>query len=282
MRHLGLPEEFTLLTQEAHLAKNAILSSFDLLLQANFYQKKDGYFYSGFFNLTIGLERMMKLAVVSDYMLENNYRAPTDKELRKGFGHYLNTMYQHMVTLSTKYNDAEIRLPDLDSDDHKLLEFLSKFAAKSRYYNLDELGKRTDSPSPLQEWWEIGSSVYEEYTAWHVRERQQRSIFQAMDTRGIHNGFTREMDFDGQLMTVFDVFYRQHVTKKSASLMIWRILELFRPVHDLLDQISHHAHENGIEERRGEFVIPHFSDFFYFFNADRDSARRRKRWLTLF
>lgn len=282
MRHLGLPEEFTLLTQEAHLAKNAILSSFDLLLQANFYQQKDGNFYSGFFNLTIGLERMMKLAAVSDYMLKNEYRAPTDKELRKWFGHYLDKMYQHMVMLSATYTNGEIQPPDADSNDHKLIEFLSRFAAKSRYYNLDELGKRTDSPSPLQEWWEIASSVYEEHTAWHVRDRQQRTIFQAMDAQGIHNGFTREMNFDGQLMTVFDILYRQHVTKKSANLMIWRILELFRPVHYLLDQISHDAHESGIEARRGDFVIPHFSDFFYFFNADRDSAQRRKKWLAVF
>jgi hypothetical protein len=45
----------------------------DLLLQANFFQKKDGFFYSSFFDLTIGLERLMKLAVFSDFMLNNSY-----------------------------------------------------------------------------------------------------------------------------------------------------------------------------------------------------------------
>jgi len=281
MRHLGLPTEFTLLTQEAYLAKNSILSSFDFLSKANFYQEKDGYFYSGFFNLTIGLERMMKLAVVSDYMLKNNYRAPTDKNLKVSFGHFINTMYQHMVKLSAEHTNGEVQLPDEESDDYKLIEFLSKFAAKSRYYNLNELGKSTDLPSPLQEWWEIASSVYEVYTPYHIREKRQRALLHAMDNRGIYNSFTREMDFDGQLMTVFDVYNRQLVIEKSAPLIIWRILELFRPIFNLLDAISHAAHGSSHEGRRGDLVIPHYSEFFYFFNADRKSARSNKRWLSL-
>lgn len=282
MQHLGLTREFTLLTQEAHLAKNSILSSFDLLLKANFYQNKDGYFYSSFFHLTIGLERMMKLAVVSDYMLKHNYKAPTDKELRNTFGHALNTMYQHMEKLSAEYTKGEVRSPDKESDDHRLLEFLSKFAAKSRYYNLNELNQKTELPSPLEEWWRVADSIYEQYTASHLRDRRAMGLMQAMDMKGIPNGFTREMDFDGSLMTVFDVFYRQFVIEKSSPLAIWRILELFRPVYGLLDELSHKAHELEIKERKGQMIIPHFSDFFYFFHADRESAQRRKKWLALF
>lgn len=47
MNLLGFHKKFSL-AQEAHLTKNTLLSGFDLLLQANFFQDKDGYFYSAF------------------------------------------------------------------------------------------------------------------------------------------------------------------------------------------------------------------------------------------
>jgi len=89
MRQIGFYKKFSLLTQEAHLAKNALLSGFDLLLKANFFQDKDGYFYSAFFHISIGMERILKLAVVTDYMLSNNYQTPTIKQLKKDFSQTL-------------------------------------------------------------------------------------------------------------------------------------------------------------------------------------------------
>ena len=71
MNLIGFDRKFTLLTQEAHLAKNTLLSGFDLLLKANFFQDKDGYFYSAFFNLSIGMERLLKL----DALLETPAKA---------------------------------------------------------------------------------------------------------------------------------------------------------------------------------------------------------------
>ena len=86
--------KFHLLCQEAHLAKNALLSGFDLLLQANLDQDKDGYIYSGLFNLTIGAERLMKLIVVCDFMLKNDYGPPPRDLLQKKFNHDLNSYMQ--------------------------------------------------------------------------------------------------------------------------------------------------------------------------------------------
>lgn len=63
MKQIGFDKKFILLAQEAHLTKNTILSGFDLLLKANFFQDKDGYFYSSFFHISIGMERLLKLAL---------------------------------------------------------------------------------------------------------------------------------------------------------------------------------------------------------------------------
>jgi hypothetical protein len=100
--YLGMSKKFSLLTQEAYLTKNALLSSFDLLLKANFFQDRDGYFYSGFFHLSIGLERLMKLVVVCDFMLKNKYNTPTTKQL-KSYGHNINELYSYTTNLSKEY-----------------------------------------------------------------------------------------------------------------------------------------------------------------------------------
>jgi len=99
MRQIGFDKKFTLLAQEAHLTKNTILTGFDLLLKANYFQDKDGYFYSSFFNISIGIERLLKLAVITDYMLMNNYSSPTIKQLKTQFGHDVKTLYSEGVKL---------------------------------------------------------------------------------------------------------------------------------------------------------------------------------------
>jgi hypothetical protein len=282
MRQLGFTPKFTLLAQEAHLTKNSLLSAFDLLLRANYFQEKDGYFYSSFFHLTIGLERLMKLAVISDYMLKNSYTAPGDKYLRNELGHEIVTMYQRMVTLSPEYRNREMQMPSEDTDDYALLRFLGKFATKSRYFNLNEMGQQTEQPSPLEEWCKLAFSVYEEYTKPSVRERRMMGLFYKMDREGIVNGFTRHLSFDGHPMQVYDILYLQLVIEKSAPLFIWKIIKLFQPVHFILDTISHKADEYEVKHGHRDMTIPHYSDFFYFFNADYSDIMRRKKWLEIF
>jgi hypothetical protein len=271
-----------LLAQESHLTKNTILSSFDLLLKANFFQDKDGYFYSAFFHLTIGLERLMKLAVVSDYMLKNNYTAPTEKYLRKNFGHEINVLYEKTSNLSKEYLLNPIVLPVEDSNDYELLGFLTKYGTRTRYFNLNELGNATQDKSPLQEWLELSRNIYHEYTSGSRIEKDGMSLFYKMDKQGIRNDFTRNLNFDGHPMTVYDIYHRQLVIEKSAPLVIWRVIELFQPVHFLLEKIAEKASEYEIENGHKNMIIPHYEDFFYFFNAILPTIKKRKRWLDSF
>jgi len=79
---LRFGKSFHLLAQEGHLAKSALLSGFDFLLRAEANANKDGQFYAAFFQLSIGIERLLKLVVVAQHMLENNFVSPTPKQLK--------------------------------------------------------------------------------------------------------------------------------------------------------------------------------------------------------
>jgi hypothetical protein len=55
--------------------------------RANYADKK-GEYYTAFFGLSVGLERLIKLVLVADYAISNNGQMPDERIVRK-FGHRL-------------------------------------------------------------------------------------------------------------------------------------------------------------------------------------------------
>jgi len=281
MNHIGFDKKFSLLAQESFLAKNALLSGFDLLLKANFFQDKDGYFYSSFFHVSIGVERILKLAVVTNFMLSNNYQTPAIGQL-KDFGHNIKKLYGECSKLMPIYFHPRATLPIVSSGDQKLIDFFADYGVGSRYFNLNEICEAKFDRSPLYKWLDLARSVYEENTQPHIRERSAMTLMYSMDRKGPPNGFTGHLNEDGNPMMVFDILHRQYVIEKSAPLVIWRLIELLRPIHFLLEAMSKKAREYEMKNGISSMVIPHYEDFFYFLLADRSSIKNRKKWLDIF
>lgn len=282
MNQIGFHKNFSLLTQEAHLAKNTLLSGFDLLLKANFFQDKDGYFYSAFFHISIGMERVLKLAVVTHYMLTNNYHTPTIKQLKNEFGHDIRTLYEQSQTLRPIYRNPQAMLPTRTANDDALIEFFTEYGVGSRYFNLNEICEARMDRSPLDKWLNIARSLYEEYTPPHIKNKSALNLMYKMDREGPPNGFTTHLDEQGHPMTAFDCLHRQYVVRKSVPLAIWRLVEILRPIHFLLEGMTHKARDYEIANKVHAMVIPHYEDFFYFLLADKTTIKRRKKWLDIF
>jgi hypothetical protein len=282
VNQIGLDKRFSLLAQEAHLAKNTLLSGFDLLLKANFFQGKDGYFYSAFFHISIGMERILKLAVITHYMLSNHYQTPTIKQLKKDFGHDIKTLYGECQNLTVLYLHRPTLITASTNSDDALIDFFTDYNIGSRYFNLNEVCEAKMERSPLDKWLAIAESIYEEYTPHPARQRSALNLVHEMDRDGRQNQFTMDLNEEGQLMTVFDCLHRQYVIGKSAPLIIWRIIESLRPVHFLLEGMAHKATEYEVTNSIPAMVIPHYEDFFHFLLADKVIIKRRKKWLEIF
>lgn len=282
MRQIGFDKKFSLLAQEAHLAKNTLLSGFDLLLKANFFQDKDGYFYSAFFHISIGMERILKLAVVTDYMLSNNYQTPTIKQMKKNFSHDINTLYGESLNMMPLYRHPNAIVQFRTNNDDALIDFFTEYGSGSRYFNLNEVCEAKMDRSPLEKWRDLSSSIYEEYTPPKIRQKSALNLMYKMDRTGSSNGFTSHVDEYGHPMTTFDCFHRQYVIKKSAPLIIWRLIQVLRPIYFLLEAMAHKATDYEIENKITSMVIPHYEDFFYFLLAEKSTIKRRKKWLEIF
>ena len=282
MKQIGFDKRYTLLAQEAHLTKNILLSGFDLLLKANFFQDKEGYFYSSFFHISIGMERLLKLAVVTHYMLTNRYATPTVKQLKKEFGHDVKTLYGECAKLVPIYHPERTKQPTLAPEDEALIDFFTEYATNSRYFNLNEVCEANLNRSPLDQWHDIARSIYEHHTPYQVRQKCAKDLLYSMDRKGVSNGFTMNLDESGHPMMMFDCMHRQYVIEKSAPLVIWRLVEILRPIHLLLESIARQAGEYEVTQGHKNMIIPHYEDFFYFLLADKSAIKRRKGWLEIF
>lgn len=274
MNRLDFDSRFNLLVQESYLSKQALLTGFEGLLKANYYSGLEGGFYQGFFNISIGLERLLKLVFLTDFMLCNGYRAPSERQL-KSFGHNICELYECIPGFLVKYN-VGVEVVKLFDVDEEIVEFFSEFAMSSRYHNLNEICSGKLKVSPLYKWLRILREVYSESVSCARREANDMRIILGM----ARNNYTFHQDETGHPLTEFDILQIQNIARKSGPMVVWRIIELFRPVYHLLEAMADRGRK--YEESQGveKMVVPHYEDFFHFFLADRKSCLRRKKWLV--
>ncbi len=284
--NLNFSETFNFFSQECFLARNSILSGFDFLLKTRLNEEKDGYFYSAFFQLSIGIERLLKVIIITDYMLDNNLELPPEAEFRK-HGHDILKLYYFCTKINDKYSSKEFSYPQESTINLQVLNFLSEYAKTTRYYNLNQLSipskanfGQTKYP-PIAEWFYISENILKkELTTlqWQRLEKQGESILLNLKD----NNFTSLLDFDNQIMTTFDVIWRMTRYQKSIPHVIWILMELLKPTYYLMNKISEKSsqieHDNGITKMR----IPFLYEFFYFLLSNRSDTLKRKKWLDIF
>src|SRR5947209_276246 len=80
----NFPPSCLLLMQEGHLVRSSLTTGLTALRSAH--RGERGLYYTGFFQLSIGVERLLKAILIVDHMSKNNLDTPTRETLKK-FGH---------------------------------------------------------------------------------------------------------------------------------------------------------------------------------------------------
>jgi hypothetical protein len=276
---LRFGKSFHLLAQEGHLAKSALLSGFDFLLKAEANANKDGQFYAAFFQLSIGIERLLKLVVVAQHMLENNFVSPTPKQLKRDYGHDILALHTSALSAREKHG-----LPLYTPDTHviSVLSFLSNFAVRTRYYNLNTLSDRAQTDGPLDEWADVASDLYKGSVSARKSESQALKLMQQLDQMPGNTGWTYQLDRTGHPMTTFDVYWRAYKINAARPLAVWTIIQALSPMCAVFDAIGMATHAIDVSAGARAVSIPYLDEFFPFLLADRPTTLRRKRWLSIF
>lgn len=155
--------------REAQLAAEQTAHGVTMLGRANHAQT--GIYAQAFFGISIGLERTGKLIVVADHVISNKGAFPGDAQLRT-IGHDLAVLLDACEKIGGRLSPSRRYAGRPNDRIHKgIVEVVSNFAVKLRYYNLNYLaGAAKDQRDPVEFWW---TDVAEEILKRHYSKRQR-------------------------------------------------------------------------------------------------------------
>ncbi|MCG7208168.1 hypothetical protein [Streptomyces arenae] len=258
---------FQPLLHEAGLAAQTLCIGLTTLRKAN-YQQTERY-YGGFFNYTIGLERVMKLTILLDSLVEDG-NFLSDQQLKSAYGHDLNKLLDAVQEIRVKLDESELRwqLPHPDIIDDAVV-FLAEFAKTTRYYNLDVLSGKTPSLDPVARWFQIvGKPLLDKRPAWQTL----RNAGRASAVAGLIGDkmLIRSITEDGiPVDSVEEAAIAERNSEYVAKEGTFLCAALARHVIEVLC-------DRGLAARGAGHVIPAFGDFFALFNNRDDLLKNRR------
>lgn len=247
-------KEFNL-ANEASLTASLLGNGLNSLRKADLFNK--GLYYQAFFSLSIGIERLLKIIVITQYRVNHDGSFPTDINPRK-FGHDLIMLCEY-TGIQLEGNSIHL----------KIIDFLNVFAKKSRYYNIDSMmNSNIKYDDPLSDWHLISQDIYHLSGKKTVIQNKQVlanriDSFGSISFHGLQgNEITNAMGL------LEEIESRDIIQSYSVQFVFEIITKLVDKVRDLETQ---------------KYMMPELSEFFSLYNHSWKpyEIRKKKDWLRL-
>jgi hypothetical protein len=271
---LRLSNEWRALHLEADLSSGQLAMGATALGKANYAQQ--GLYTQAFFGLSIGMERLAKMILIGDHVIQMGGTFPTNAQL-KSYGHDLRTLLNACEPISVRYrNGMENSVRPVDAVHRGIVETLAEFAIASRYYNLDSLtlGAAPKFREPISAWWDrVGMPILDKH--YTDKQRHVDDQFAELASRLLGaNVITFHISETGQRMD--DV--RSTSSRARATLVVQRFgrlytLQIVRWLASLIAEICN----EGSYCRGFDSLFGHH-EYFYMFRLSDSDFLRRKRW----
>ena len=261
---------------EAELAGELLGTGVTAISKAKSHNK--GTYYRQFFELSNGLERLCKLFFVLERMDEDYYSKIAQSEL-KAFGHDIFELFENVSRRITERSLSKYSKPD--NEIHRsILECLSLFAKRTRYYNLnyfDTGSSKVGVNEPMQNWYlKVILPIQNQHISAKTRKKdalKNQELRAAMDSvSSVHH--TDEMGFT--LRKSSDVHKHEFLNEKAAPFVRLYVMQIIRwlcsGVISLQKSIETKQVRNGIQE------LPDLLEVFGNFLNDDVYFKSRKTW----
>lgn len=266
--------EWHALGREAQLAAQALAVGVTTLGKANYASK--GLYTKAFFDLSIGLERLGKLIIVTDWVMKSSGSFPTDKNLRE-LGHDLLKIKESVEKISVSRGIvSDLAVAANDKIHSEIWSALSEFGKISRYYNLDSVsgGIGASASEPIARWW---SHVVTPILAKHYSPKlKARDHSVAYLTGALLGPVSTVLYFDESGEKVKSIESASKLTGATSIAQKYGrlyVLQIVRWMANILSDLSH----DGAYKMRIGFLLGLNEPFAIFYNDDA-YFKSRKTW----
>jgi hypothetical protein len=233
----------------------------------------------GLFELSIGLERVLKLVLILDHMARNQL-VPPDSKTVEDYGHKLRALLDAAKTVCAARNVTALDGFQADSLPIVLLGFLDDFAHPGgRYSNINKLtGHRHQAMAdPIARWGEIASQIMQTQATPRERERAQMNGRMASIAFG-DAAASLMSDLDQRHMDVSPLHVRASELETAAKYAIYALVTLIAALRDVIDALCESAWVVNRAAQAGAAEVPAMTEFFQFAWADRQYVMRKRQW----
>lgn len=243
------------LANEALLTSSLLGNGLNSLRKADLYNK--GLYYQGFFSLSIGIERLLKIIVINKYRVDHDEAFPTDINPRD-FGHDLIKLCEYT---DIKMNSNPLHI--------KILTFLNDFAKKSRYYNIDSMmNTNIKYDDPLSDWYLLSQDILNLSKKKKTFKNKQElaNLLDPVSDIIIHNLQGNEITNAVGLLEEVD---------SMEIIQSYSVQYVFEIITKLVSEIKR------LESKK--YMMPVLSEFFGTYNTywKPHEIRKKKDWLRL-
>lgn len=269
--------EWQAIHREASLVSQIIGAGATALGRAS-YGSGFGEYYTAFFGLSIGIERLAKLILIADYAMNNGGALPGQAVVRK-YGHKIKTLTNDIDRIANERNISVPYLSPTDPICSAVINCLDSFsdASRGRYANFEAIGnpKFNAAEEPVNMWW---SDVVEPILDKHYRGKKseltvkRRAAFLDAAIGEISLVmFTNETG--GMMSDVSTASERTGQTAWAQKYGRFYALSVVRWLSYIFSKIVHEAaYEKGIDSLFGH------EEFFSTYTVDDNFLKTRKIW----
>lgn len=276
------PDPFTLpewqaISREASLVSQIIGSGATALGRAS-YGNGFGEYYTAFFGLSVGIERLAKLILIADHAMSHAGKLPDQIVVRK-FGHKLADLIAKTDQITTRHGlELQFGKPN-DPICWAAVDCLNAFAdaSKGRYANFEAIGNPAFDArnEPVNSWW---ANVVEPILDKHYRGKSGEAgvKHRAAVAKKLMGQFSSVLMIDeqGGVMTDLEIASeRAGQTKWAQKYGRFYTLSVVRWLASIFYELSHLAtYQHGIDALFGH------SELFNIYRLPNEFLLTRKRW----
>jgi hypothetical protein len=269
------PESWLPWKREADLARMCIGTGLGSLVKAN--HMEHGFYNQAFFNLSNGLERLLKLIVLIDFAIENDGSFPSNAVLKQRYGHAIDDLHDAGCEVRRRLEGggASFRWgPPEAVVTERIIRVLADFAQNhGRYYNLDYLtGATRIGREPIDAWFAEVNTLLAERCPPRTAARFAADAELVGTMLEGHISLVQTTESGVPLHSAADAALHGRMVEWVQQLATFHCATIVRFHIETLWKLESVAHRAGID-------VPFLHEFFSMYYNDDALLRRRKTFL---